>query len=195
VLSAVRALRTRPLPLDLRRLGIAGHSAGGHLALWVASALTREHDDPFAAGYAVVSLAGVTDMVAAAEDRLDEEGGMPPAAVEFMGGAPLERPDDYRAAAPISLLPLGGSVARLIVHGDADDRVPISQSLDYVRTASAAGDRIELARFPSMGHFEVLEPEHESWLAGISFLTDSLLGRPGARAVRPVVQPCAPARD
>jgi acetyl esterase/lipase len=175
VLSAMRALRTAQAPLDLRHVGIAGHSAGGHLALWVASALTREAADP-ATTYALVSLAGVTDMRAAADDRLDEERGMPPAAVAFMGGTPLELPDAYRTAAPIDRLPLGASVTQLVVHGDADDRVPIAQSIDYVRAAMAAGDRVELARFPTMGHFEVLDPAHESWLAGVGFLAARLRG-------------------
>ncbi len=190
VLNAVRALGTGPLPLDLRRLGLAGHSAGGHLALWVTSALTRNVTSSAASGapspagsgespasaYSVVSLAGVVDMRAAAEDRLDEEDGMPPAAVEFLGGTPLERADAYELASPIGLLPLGPTVTQLVVHGDADNRVPISQSLDYVRAALAADDRVELARFAAMGHFEVLDPEHESWLASVGFLTATLFG-------------------
>jgi acetyl esterase/lipase len=175
VLGAVRALATRPLPLDLRRLGLAGHSAGGHLALWVASALVKA-GETLAAGYAVVSLAGVTDLRAALADRLDEENGKPPAALEFMGGTAEERPDEYRLASPIELLPLGPSVTALLVHGDVDDRVPISQSLDYARAAVEAQDRAELARFPEMGHFEVLDPQHESWLAGVGFLTAAVLG-------------------
>lgn len=175
VLSAVRALSTRPLPLDLGRLGVAGHSAGGHLALWVTSALVKA-GETLASGYSVVSLAGVTDLRAAAADRLDEEDGMPPAAVEFMGGTPDELPDEYRLAAPIDLLPLGPTVTALVVHGDADDRVPISQSIDYVRTALDADDQAELARFATMGHFEVLDPNHESWLAGVGFLTATMLG-------------------
>ncbi|MBR7838077.1 alpha/beta fold hydrolase [Actinospica durhamensis] len=195
VLSAVRGLGTGPLPFDLRRIGIVGHSAGGHLALWVASALAGQGagrgatsgagadaesggagDEALASEYAIVSLAGVVDMRAAANDRLDEEHGKPPAAVEFMGGTPLERPDAYRLAAPIELLPLGPTVTQLVVHGDEDNRVPISQSIDYVRAALAVDDRVELARFASMGHFEVLEPDHESWLASVGFLTATMLG-------------------
>lgn len=175
VLNAVRALEAQPLPLDLRRLGLAGHSAGGHLALWVTSALTRA-EEPLAESYSVVSLAGVSDLRAAATDRLDEENGKPPAAVEFIGGRPIERADDYRDASPIERLPIGPSANQLIVHGDADDRVPISQSLDYIRAALDADDRVELARFASMGHFEVLEPDHESWLASVGFLAATMLG-------------------
>jgi len=102
---------------------------------------------------------------------------MPPAALEFMGGTPEALPDEYRLAAPIDLLPLGPTATALVVHGDADERVPISQSLDYVRAALAAGDQAELARFPAMGHFEVLDPNHESWLAGAGFLTAAVLPR------------------
>lgn len=154
--------------VDLARLGIVGHSAGGHLALWAAA-------QPGIRVRSVVSLAGVTDMTAAARDRLDEEDGKPPAAVELLGGGPEELPDVYRLASPIRLLPLGPGVAQSIVHGDADDRVPIGQSLDYYVAAEAAGDVVSMSRYPTMGHFEVLDPEHASWRASVNHLMRTLV--------------------
>jgi dipeptidyl aminopeptidase/acylaminoacyl peptidase len=50
-----------------------------------------------------------------------------------------------------------------VLHGDADDRVPQRQSLDYARVAEAAGDDVRLVAFTGMGHFELIDPAHESW--------------------------------
>ena len=126
----------------------------------------------------VVSLAGVADLRAAVRDRLDEEDGMPPAALELMGGEPDDRPEAYRHASPIERLPINPDLAQLLVHGDLDDRVPISQSLEYRAAAQAVGERVELARFPVMGHFELIDPGHESWSAAVRELTTLLY--PGA---------------
>ena len=144
--------------LDLSRLGLVGHSAGGHLALWAGK------HAPLPVRL-VVSQAGVADLRSAARDRLDGDvAGRLPAAVEFMGGEPADLLAAYHLASPIELLPLGPSVHQLVVHGDADDRVPFQQSADYVEAAQAAGDSVELAAFTGMGHFELIDPAHESWI-------------------------------
>ena len=113
-----------------------------------------------AADRLVVSQAGVVDLRAAVRDRLDDENGKPPAALEFLGEA---ADDVYRAASPIEMPPLGPGVRQFLLHGDADNRVPRQQSLDHAQTAQLAGDDVRLAAFTGMGHFELIDPEHESW--------------------------------
>jgi dipeptidyl aminopeptidase/acylaminoacyl peptidase len=125
-----------------------GHSAGGHLALWLAA-------EGLVAGAA--SLAGVADLVAGARDRLGGD-----ACVELLGGGPADVPDRYAAASPAERLPFGAP--QLLVHGDRDDRVPVSQSIGHAAAATAAGDDVELVVLPGVGHFEVIDPAHEpSW--------------------------------
>ena len=158
------------LGLDLARVGVVGHSAGGHLALWAAKHMPLSLR-------VVVSQSGVLDLRSAARDRLDgDAGGRLPAAVDFVGGEPDDADLDaaYSLTSPIELLPLGSAVHQFVLHGDVDNRVPFQQSVDYVAAAQAAGDSVELAAFTGMGHFEVIDAAHESWLRVAEELTRRL---------------------
>jgi pimeloyl-ACP methyl ester carboxylesterase len=113
----------------------------------------------------VVALSALTDLRSAARDGLDLPGGPggPSAAVALLGGRENAVGGRYRLGSPLDLVPVGREVAQLLVHGDADGLVPVDQAVRYARAAEKAGDRVAVARFPVMGHDEVLEPGHESW--------------------------------
>ncbi len=147
VRQAITALENVDAPLDHRQTMVIGHSAGGHLALCCAGPPPVSR---------VVVIAGVCDLLAAAHDRLGDD-----AVVDFIGGGPVEKIEAYAAADPITLLPTGGDV--LLVHGDADDRVPISQSRAYQAAASSAGDACELLELPGVDHFAVIDPRTAAW--------------------------------
>jgi acetyl esterase/lipase len=142
-------------PLDLDRLIVAGHSAGGHLALWSATRpglpAGAPGAGPLVAPRLVVSLAGVCDLHAGAAGGIGEG-----AVAEFLGATPDQAPERYRLASPLARLPLG--VAQLLIHGDADPRVPVEQSRRRPRRAGRAArrrpygrDRPRLARL-GRGH-------------------------------------------
>jgi dipeptidyl aminopeptidase/acylaminoacyl peptidase len=147
VRAAIDALERVRGPLVRGRPLLIGHSAGGQLALCAAG------QAPVAA---VLSLAGVCDLVAAAQERIGES-----AALEFIGGTRAERPDAYALADPLGLLPSGTPV--LLVHGDADARVPVQQSRRYAQAAQAAGDRCELLELPGVDHFALIDPRTPAW--------------------------------
>lgn len=159
-MEAVRTLAASH-PLDLDRVVVLGHSAGGHLALWVAA---RPNISPESAVYrpdpllpkAVVSLAGVLDLRQASARHLSND-----AAHELLGGPPERYPDRYASASPAELLPTG--VPAILIHGTADDSVPYALSLDYAAAAQAAGDTIELVTLPGVGHFEIVNPRAPEW--------------------------------
>ena len=99
---------------------LAGHSAGGHLALWAAGRHLLGPDsgwrtDTRARG--VVVLAGVSGLADCYDQGLGDG-----AAAALMGGGPARFPQRYRAADPAGLLPLGCPVR--LVHGSLDDVVP-----------------------------------------------------------------------
>lgn len=146
VVEATVAGLDRP-EVDPSRWLIAGHSAGGQLALLAARTLAG---DPARAPRLAVSLAGVVDLVAAIREGLGDG-----AARRFVGQS------DPTALSPHELVPIG--VPTLLAHGEADDRVPIEQSRRYARRAAAAGDDVELLTGPH-DHFAFLEPDHPAWV-------------------------------
>ncbi len=138
-----------------------GHSAGGHLALWLAGLgrVVREspiytiHSLPL---HAAISLAGVADLRLASELRLSDG-----VTDELLGGKSNERPERYAAASPIELLPFG--VSQYLLHGTDDNTVPFEMSQRYYETARATGDNVELTALPGTGHFELIDPESNAW--------------------------------
>ena len=153
--------------LDLDRVTVAGHSAGGHLALWVAA---RNRPPALAAParvrpFAVAGLAPISDLA-----RTHAGAAGNGAVNELLGGSPGERPERYAAASPIEMLPLG--VRQLIVHGVQDEALPIDMSRDYAAAARAAGDAVELVELPAAGHMDSVDPASAAhhalrdWLSG-----------------------------
>jgi acetyl esterase/lipase len=138
--------------VDGARMILAGHSAGGHLALWMAG---RGTGPPVST---VISLAGVCDLAEGYRQGLGRS-----AVRELMGGGPEDQPERYRVADPMTLLPTGAQIA--LVHGLVDDRVPWTQSRDYGERATAAGDQVRCVLLPDIGHFELIDPLSSAWPA------------------------------
>jgi acetyl esterase/lipase len=133
--------------LDLHRVCVAGHSAGGHLALCLAAfekSVTR-----------VFSLAGVIDLRRAWELHLSND-----AVVEFLGGPPAEVPEHYREASPIEhRIP----ALQKLVHGTTDYSVPYEISKRYAEAKKKSGEQVDLITLNDIGHFEIVDPESTVW--------------------------------
>ena len=161
--AAADHLRTlaREFRLDLGRLVAVGHSAGGHLALWLAArhrlppedSLHGEDPLPLAG---VVALAGIPDLAAYASPT-----GCGAAVPELLGGLPEEVPERLRRASPIELVPLG--VPQTLVIGELDEIVPPEQAKGYAAVALRDGDRVEVREVAGVGHFELIAPESGAW--------------------------------
>ena len=134
-------------PIDLERVVLMGHSAGGHLALLAARRTTL----PLRG---VISLAGVVDLREI--DRLGDDHGL---ARRLLGAGPDEAPDRWSQASPRALLPLGFSYVLGCGTEDVHWEPNRLMSLD----AAAAGDDVELLALDGAGHFEPVDPLAPEW--------------------------------
>ncbi len=147
--------------VDSAKRAVIGHSAGGHLALWLVSRHRIPKDSPLhsAEKYrlgSAVALAGVCDLRNAWKQRLGNG-----VVARLMGGAPDQYPDRFDAGSPIELLPSGSK--QVLIHGTADNIVPISQSERFVERAEQLGEQPTLVKLEGVGHFELIDPESDAW--------------------------------
>lgn len=128
-------------------LTLLGHSAGGHLALWLALCSNR----PAAPRVRrVVALAPVADLRDAYARGLGDG-----AVAALMGGSPDDLPHQYAAADPTGALPGDTDVDVVVVHGDRDEHVPVEMS----RRLPGVG-YVELA---GVEHFGLIDPLSAAW--------------------------------
>jgi acetyl esterase/lipase len=137
------------LPGAPRVTVVAGHSAGGHLALWLAA--TGAPMDR------VVALAPVCDLREAIRLGLGDH------ATEALLGSV-----DPSVADPMTLLDVRPSASVAIVHGVDDVNVPISLSRGLVQRHPW----VDLHEVSGAAHFEVIEPGSLAWPT----VTAALLG-------------------
>ena len=146
-------------PLDIRRVAALGHSAGGHLALWLGARPALDPSDPLRGAdplrlRGVVALAGITDLAAFASSD-----GCGSAVPGLLGGEPTDHPERLASTSPIAMPPSG--VPELLVIGSRDPIVPSSQAERYA--ASRPGGAVELVEVEGAGHFELVDPSRDSW--------------------------------
>ncbi|MCC2978689.1 alpha/beta hydrolase family protein [Sphingomonas sp. IC4-52] len=148
--------------LDTRRVVAVGHSAGGHLALWLAArrrlptGSPLHSTDPLALSE-VISLGGLPDLEATARSP---DNGCGIAVVEKLVGS--GRADPYADTSVPRLFPLG--MPQTLVNGREDRIIPYRMATDYVERARAAGDEVDLVTVPATGHVELVTPGTDAWL-------------------------------
>jgi acetyl esterase/lipase len=148
--------------LDATRVVAVGHSAGGQLALWLAS---RPRLRPNSAVFrpqplalrGAIGLAPIADLV-----EFGEGPGSCNAAVDdLMGGAPAQQLARYSQVSPRALLPL--ELPQWLIQGTLDAIVPLAGVEAYAEAARREGDRVELRAIPAAGHFEPVLPAGAAW--------------------------------
>jgi acetyl esterase/lipase len=146
--------------LDLSRVIALGHSAGGHLVLWLAarsrlpmgSMLYSKDPLPLRG---VIPLAAVPELEAAHEKHVCGH-----VIDKLMGGSPEEVGSRYDQAVPSRMLPLG--IPQILING-AHDASWFEYGEAYYKKAKASGDDVRFIVAPEAGHFEVILPSTTTW--------------------------------
>lgn len=144
--------------LDLGRVLIIGHSAGGHLATWVASRKRIPADSELYCHaplkiHRAISIAGILDL--ASVNDVDQ----PEQIYRLMGGTPYTHPRRYLACNPSILF--HSEIALTVVHGEQDACVNISQVKRFYKQTQVKLKQIIL---PTADHFSML-PHNGDWSA------------------------------
>ena len=162
------AVLAKSYPLDLTKVVAMGHSAGGHLAFWLAG---RHHIEPHSAIYeprpkvplhGVIALAGAVDLrmlielsnsLTYAHDKRE--------VYSLMGGPPSQFEERYKAGNPGDLLPF--HVPQVLVQGEDDAQVPPELARRWAERARRLGDTVTVKMVAGAGHFEVVDPTSKAW--------------------------------
>lgn len=136
--------------IDIVRSGIIGHSAGGQLALILASKAERKP-------WLVVAQAPIADLVAADRAGLSNDGD---AARRWLGCSPEQNQKLWDQLNPISNFP---KCPVLLIHGKNDEEVPWSQSDAYIRALKAQGEEVQTLWLPG-DHFSIIDVASDDWL-------------------------------
>ncbi|WP_415925467.1 alpha/beta hydrolase family protein [Streptomyces sp. ME19-01-6] len=152
------------LPVDPARVVLAGHSAGGHAALWAAARHVLPPDCPWHLPSpppvcGVVALAPIADFATAralrvCSDAVDEFLSIPD--IPAIPDGEAHHPDRLPLADPAALLPT--AVPTTIVQGATDIDVPPQVADAFTAAARRAGQPVRAVRLASTGHFPLIDP-------------------------------------
>jgi len=160
VAAAIDVLPTLSVALDLENVVVIGHSAGGHLALWLGSRSALPDGAPGAQPLVVprlaIGLGPVFDLALGDAGRIGSG-----AVTDFMGGTAADLPDEYAIATPTA----AAGVRLAVVRGELDDIVPAQFAVP-----TPIGD-VEVVDIAGEDHFDLINPASKSWAAVIELLS------------------------
>ena len=167
--DALRANAAR-YRLKLSRLVAVGHSAGGHLALWLAgrrrlpaaSPLRNQNPLPIRT---VVSLGGLPDLERAARPPVS---GCGTEVIPKISGGRLDETSVPRLA------PLG--IRQVLVNGTQDRIIPAVYATTYAAAMRAKGDRVTVRMVEATGHVELIAPGTAAWQVAVAEI-EKAIGR------------------
>ncbi len=148
--------------LDLSRVVASGHSAGGHLALWLAARANLPASSVLHGGaplpvHAVVGIAAITDIEVFATAGAHACGAD---TVSQLVDLPRRGKSAFADTSPAELrIP----VKQWLVQGQDDKLVLPPLGRAYATAKRARGETLEVVDLPAAGHFELIAPWTPAW--------------------------------
>jgi dipeptidyl aminopeptidase/acylaminoacyl peptidase len=131
----------KQFPIDTKRLGIWGHSYGGYMAMWAETQTTRFT--------AAVAGAGLSDWVSYyGLNDIDEW------MIPFFGASVYDDPAVYAKSDPMHFVK-AVKTPTLILVGDRDGEVPMTQSVEWWHALKNLDVPTTLVVYPNEGHLFV----------------------------------------
>jgi acetyl esterase/lipase len=166
--------------LDTTRVIAMGHSAGGHLALWVAARRRLDATSVLAPATAPLALRGVVALAGPPDLRsfyAPDTASCGEGVGELLGGPPAQEAERAREGSPSSFFPLG---VKQIWLGAADDPIvpPGAQLAPWARAAQRAGDAVTFTVVPHASHFELIAPGTAAYRQVLAAVRSLLAGAP-----------------
>ncbi len=125
--------------VDAERLAVTGYSYGGFMSSWVIG-----HTDRFKCAVIGAPVTNIASFYGTADIGVNF-------GERQMGGSRPDIKDEYDFRSPLSYAE-NVSTPALLMHGESDYRVPISQSEEYFVTLKRLGKVVEFVRFPLQNH-------------------------------------------
>jgi len=177
VAAAADALKKAGRRYRLRtgRVVALGHSAGGHLALWLAARNRIARADPLHAGKplpiaAAISIGGLPDLEAAQMPPGDTCDAEP---VRKLAGPPTPgRRNPYSNTSPAAMLPF--ATPQILVNAARDRIAPPAFAEAYAAKARARGITVRRVTIAEEGHVELIAPGTASWAAELAEIERAL---------------------
>lgn len=171
VLAAAESLRTNAARFGLITDDIiaVGHSAGGHLALWLAAAGALPEGHPLRPAspidiYSVISQGGIPDLVAASGRPDHACGADAPRAM--LGGRENASSTSASAMNP-------GRAELIMLHGALDRISPPEYGEDFARRMADKGREVVVEVIPGEGHVELIAPGTASWARQVEIIEEA----------------------
>ncbi len=123
---------------DPERLGVMGWSYGGFMTSWVITQTKR-----FKAASVGAAVTNLMSFIGTAD--------IPSFIPDYFGGQPWENLEIYRTHSAM-FNAKGVSTPTLIQHGEADERVPISQGYEFYNALKVQNVPVRMITFPRMPH-------------------------------------------
>jgi len=150
--------------LDLERTISVGHSAGGHLALWLSGRKNiRKESELFIENplemNAIVSLAGIGDL-----KQFREYGNLVCAdgvVNKLIDWEKRKGEEPFMDTSPIEIIP--GNIPQILVHGVYDPIVPPFLGYAYKQKSQELNENVRVKIILAAGHFEVIAPWTDAW--------------------------------